>query len=143
MAERRTAERQHPAGRPGGRACRRLLAHLELQGRNESDLPRRVAEYYLGLHRLLDAHVEPIVLYVGKEPLRMPALFATPRMHFEFQLLDIREIDGEPLLASDDLGDNIMATLTQVDLERGSAALSSRQRGWRAGSGSINWLSLC
>jgi hypothetical protein len=39
-------------------------------------------------------------------------------MRYGFQLLDIREVDGEPLLASDDWGDNLLALLTQVDEER-------------------------
>jgi hypothetical protein len=50
--------------------------------------------------------------------MRMRPVFETPGMQYEFQLLDIREVDGEPLLASDDWRDNLLALLTQVDQER-------------------------
>jgi len=43
-------------------------------------------------------------------------------MRCEFQLLDIREVDGEPLLVSDDWGDNLLALLTTISrLSRYSA----------------------
>ena len=72
-------------------------------------MARRQVEYYLGFHRLLGVHVEQIVLYVGPEPLRMQPVFETPTMRYEYQSLDIREVDGEPLLASEDWGDNLLA----------------------------------
>ena len=59
-----------------------------------------------------------VVLYVGREPLRMAPRFQTPSMLFEYRLLDIREFDGEPLVESDDLGDNMLALLTGFDPER-------------------------
>jgi hypothetical protein len=94
------------------------LRDVEVQVKNDPVMARRQAEYYLGFHRLLGEHVEQIVLYVGPEPLRMQPVFETPAMRYEFQLLDIRDVDGEPLLASDDWGDNLLALLTQVDQER-------------------------
>jgi hypothetical protein len=92
--------------------------HLELEARNTVTLGRRVAEYHLGFLGRLGVPVEMVVLYVGKEPLRMKGEFRTPWMRFRYRLLDIREFDGEPLLASDDLGDNMLALLTRLDQER-------------------------
>ena len=77
--------------------------------KNDPITARRQAEYYLGFHRLLGEHVEQIVLYIWREPMRMRPVFETPGMRYEFQLLDIREVDGEPLLASDDWRDNLLA----------------------------------
>lgn len=94
------------------------LRHIEIQKRNDPDLGRRQAEYYLGFHRLLGEHVTQVVLYVGREPLRMAPRWQTPSLQFEFTILDIREFDGEPLLASEDWGDNILALLTRMDPER-------------------------
>jgi hypothetical protein len=94
------------------------LRHVEVQVKNDPVMARRQAEYYLGFHRLLGEHVEQVVLYVGPEPLCMRPVFETPTMRYEFQLLDIREVDGEPLLASDDWGDNLLALLTRVEQER-------------------------
>ena len=54
-----------------------------------------------------------IVLYVGQEPLRMAAELVGPRLSFGYDLTDIRDIDGEALLASDQVGDNVIAVLTR------------------------------
>ena len=94
------------------------LRHVELQKKNEADIGRRQAEYYVGFHRLLNEHVEQILLYVGREPLRMSPVWETPSMRHKFIILDIRDFDGEPLVASEDWGDNILALLTRVDQER-------------------------
>jgi hypothetical protein len=96
----------------------RSLRHVELQAKNEADMARRQAEYYLGFHRLLEEHVEQVVLYIGQEPLTMRPVFETPSMRYEFQLLDMHEVDGEPLVESDDWGDNLLALLTPVAQER-------------------------
>ncbi len=94
------------------------LRHVEMESKNDSGFARRAAEYYLGFHRLLGEHVDQIVLYVGREPLRMKPVFETPSMRYEFEILDLRTFDGEPLLASEDWGDNLLALLTPVDQER-------------------------
>ena len=94
------------------------LRHVEVQAKNEPDIGRRQAEYYLGFHRLLNQHVEQVLLYVGREPLRMTPLFKTPVMQYQFELLDMSSVDGEPLLASDDWGDNLLALLTPLGQER-------------------------
>jgi len=94
------------------------LRHVEAQATNEPEMERRQAEYYLGFHRLLKEHVEQVVLYVGREPLKMRPVFETPSMRYEFQLLDMHEVDGEPLVRSDDWGDNLLALLTPIEQER-------------------------
>ena len=76
------------------------LRHVELQKKNEADIGRRQAEYYVGFHRLLTP------------------VWETPSMRHKFIILDIRDFDGEPLVASEDWGDNILALLTRVDQER-------------------------
>ena len=45
-------------------------------------------------------------------------VFETPSMRFEFRILDLKTWDGEPLLASEDWGDNVLALLTPVEQER-------------------------
>jgi hypothetical protein len=94
------------------------LRHVEVQAKNDPDMGRRLAEYHLGFLRLLGQHVEQVVLYVGREPLRMSPVFETPSMRYAFRLLDMREVDGEPLVASEDWGDNLLALLTSVEQER-------------------------
>lgn len=93
------------------------LHHLELESTNNAAMPRRIAEYYLALHRALNEDVEMNVLYVGKEPLRNVGEFRTRSMDFRFRLIDMSEMDGLPLLESEDLGDNMLALLTRCDRE--------------------------
>ena len=94
------------------------LRHVEVESKCPADMARREAEYYLGLHRRFDEHVEQVVLYVGNEPVRVPVLFLTPTMKFEFRLIDIRDFEGEPLVQSADLTDNMLALLTRANQER-------------------------
>jgi len=95
------------------------LRHLELEARNTANLGLRVADYHhLGFYRKLGEQVEMVVLYVGNRPLRMKGEFKTSSLGFRFRLLDIRDFDGGPLLASEDLGDHMLALLTRYDQER-------------------------
>jgi len=94
------------------------LRHVELETRNRPDTGRRAAEYYLGFHRLLNEEVEQVILFASRDELTMPPVFETGCMRYEFRILDLKSLDGEPLLASDDWGDNILALLTPVERER-------------------------
>ena len=94
------------------------LRHVEIETSNDSSMARRKAEYYLGFWRLLDEHVEQVLLYAGQRPLTISPVFETPCMRYEFRILDLKTWDGEPLLASEDWGDNVLALLTAVEQER-------------------------
>src|ERR1700733_943585 len=48
------------------------LVHLELQTTNDAAMPLRMAEYSLGVYRLLGRFPRQVVLYVGEPRLRMP-----------------------------------------------------------------------
>jgi hypothetical protein len=55
-----------------------------------------------------------LVLYVGEAPLRMKDNVESPGVSVRFHLVDIRDLDGERLLASANLGDNVLAVLTRL-----------------------------
>ena len=94
------------------------LRHVEIETRNRADTPRRAAEYYLGFLRLLNEDVQQVILFASRDELTMPPFFETRWTRYQFRILDIKSLDGEPLLASDDWGDNILALLTRVEQER-------------------------
>ena len=94
------------------------LRNVELQSYNDPELPRRKAEYYLGFWRLIGEHVDQIVLFVSPQKLTMPPTLKTKSMTYKFRILDVKTLDGEPLLASEDWGDNFLALLTPVEQER-------------------------
>jgi predicted transposase/invertase (TIGR01784 family) len=102
------------------------LRHVELQSRNDPEMGFRELDYYVGFRRLLKEHVEQIVLYAGREPLNMTPAFESPSTEHRFRILDLREMDGEDLLLSDDWGDNALALLTQANRERVIQAVEKR-----------------
>jgi len=90
------------------------LVHIELQARNEKDFALRMAEYLFGIGRQYGRLPRQVVLYVGQSPLRMKDRVEGPDVSVRFHLVDIRDLDGEQLLASTNIGDNILAVLTRL-----------------------------
>ena len=90
------------------------LVHIELQSSNDPKMPLRMAEYCLRVLRLFDRFPHQVLVYVGEPPLRMQAELRGPALSYSYRLVDIRELDGERLLASPRLGDNIVAILTRL-----------------------------
>jgi hypothetical protein len=94
------------------------LVHIELQSRNEKDFPLRMAEYLFGIGRQYGRLPRQVVLYVGEAPLRMKNRIESPDVSVRFRLVDIRDLDGEQLLASTNIGDNVLAVLTRLGEQR-------------------------
>jgi predicted transposase YdaD len=90
------------------------LVHIELQSKNEKDLPWRMAEYLFGIGRQYGRLPRQIVLYVGEAPMRMKDRVESPDVSVRFHIFDIRDLDGERLLASTNMGDNVLALLTRT-----------------------------
>jgi hypothetical protein len=97
-----------------GESPDRELIHIELQSRNEKDFPMRMGEYSFAVGLRYGRLPRQVALYVGVEPLRMKNEIAGLDGAFRFYLVDIRDLDGELLLASDSPGDNVIAILTQL-----------------------------
>ena len=90
------------------------LLHLELQSGNDAEMPLRMAEYALGVYRRFGQFPRQIVLYVGEPRLRMrPGLTGT-RFSFTYELRDLRDLDGDVLLGSEEVGDNVLAVLANL-----------------------------
>jgi len=90
------------------------LVHLELQSGNEAAMALRMAEYHLRVYRLYGKFPRQVVLYVGEAPLRMPSELRGPDVWFRYRLIDARELDGDRLLESEDVGDNVIAILARL-----------------------------
>lgn len=87
------------------------LVHVELQSSNDPSMPLRMAEYCLGVYRLTGRLPRQVVLYVGESRLAMENSLRGPGVWFAYRLFDIRELDGQLLLESDAVGDNLIAIL--------------------------------
>src|ERR1022692_3618335 len=90
------------------------LVHIELQSRNEKDFPLRMAEYLFGIGLRYGRLPRHVVLYVGEAPLRMKDRVEGLDVSVRFHLVDVRDLDGEELLASAHVGDNVLAVLTRL-----------------------------
>jgi hypothetical protein len=90
------------------------LVHIELQSTNEPDMPLRMAEYCLRVRRNFRKFPQQILVYLGEAPLTMRSELSGPRLSYSYQIVDIRDLDGERLLASPEVGDNIVAILTRL-----------------------------
>src|SRR5437867_8538116 len=103
-----------------GEAIDGSLVHLELQSGNDPGMPLRMAEYCLGVFRLYGKFPRQILLYVGKAPLRMDSQLRSPDLWYRYRAVDVRDLDGDRLLESEDIGDNIIAILARVRDDKGA-----------------------
>jgi predicted transposase YdaD len=73
-----------------------------------------MAEYAIRIYRKLGRYPKQIVLYVGEAPMRMSTSVREPEFTYQYKLVDIRDIDGDLLLASGHISDNLLAILTNL-----------------------------
>jgi hypothetical protein len=90
------------------------LVHIELQSGNDAAMPLRMAEYCLGVYRLLGKLPRQVLLYVGEASLRMESEIRSADLFFRYRMIDIRDVDGDRLLESEETGDNIIAILARL-----------------------------
>src|SRR5450432_2717808 len=97
-----------------GETADKGLVHLELQSGHDPDMPLRMAEYCLGVFRLFERFPRQVLLYVGEAPLRMTTRLRGGGLSFEYEAVDIRSLDGDRLLESEEVGDNVIAILAHL-----------------------------
>ncbi|MFN7998408.1 MAG: DUF4351 domain-containing protein [Bryobacteraceae bacterium] len=90
------------------------LVHLELQSGNDATMPLRMAEYCLGVFRLFGRFPRQVLLYVGEAPLRMETELRGDDVWFRYRAVDIRDLDGDRLLESQEVGDTVIAILARL-----------------------------
>jgi predicted transposase YdaD len=90
------------------------LLHIELQSSNDPRMSLRMAEYCLRVLRLFGKFPRQVLVYVDQAPLKMEAELNGPGLRYSYRLVDIRELDGERLLESPVIGDNIVAVLARL-----------------------------
>jgi predicted transposase YdaD len=90
------------------------LVHVELQSSNDAAMPLRMAEYCLGVYRLFGRFPRHVVLYVGEQQLGMASKLSGPDVLFQYRVIDIRTLNGDRLLESEEVGDNVIAILARL-----------------------------
>jgi predicted transposase YdaD len=105
---------QNPRADLLGETADGSLVHVELQSGNEATMALRMAEYCLGVLRLFGKFPRQAVLYVGEAPLGMDSELLGPDVSFRYRMIDIRDLDGDHLLESEETGDNVIAILARL-----------------------------
>ena len=90
------------------------LVHIELQSSNDANMALRMLEYSVRVCRRFGRFPRQILVYVGEPAMRMSSAIEGERLRFSYDAIDIRDLDGEPLLASPHLSDNVIAILTRL-----------------------------
>lgn len=96
------------------------ISYLEIDSQNEAELPREMCFKFMQVQdRFRGKKVNPVLLYIGRGPMRHESPYAEERIDFRYELFDIREFEARLLLDSPDLEDNMLALLTaDADKER-------------------------
>jgi hypothetical protein len=97
-----------------------MLIQIDLQSGADNTMALRMAEYSLAIYRLRKKFPRQIVLYVGEAPLKMENTLLGPDLQFRYRLVDVRDLDGERLRQSPQMGDNVIAILTRLRDQRGA-----------------------
>jgi len=90
------------------------LVHLELQSSNDANMALRMAEYAFGIYRSYGSFARQILVYVGERSFQMAAELKGPGVSFRYEVIDFRTLDGEGLLRSDEVSDNVIAILARL-----------------------------
>jgi hypothetical protein len=104
----------------------RFIAHLEWQSSNDPKMALRMAMYDLMLHQTYGMDVLGMVFYVGMDKLDMKSDLSFFGFHYHCQVVDVRNLNHEIFLDSDDPGELILAIL--AGNETGSQKLTIIKR---------------
>ncbi len=105
-----------------GESWDRQLFEIEFESGNDPLMPLRMGAYLFAVALRYGRFPVQVVLYVGEKPMRMKSGIEGPGYSFSYHLIDIRDLDGEALLASENVGDNIVSILTKLGSEPGAVA---------------------
>jgi predicted transposase YdaD len=87
------------------------LVHIEIQSGNDARMALRMAEYGLLIYDQHAKFPQQVVLYFGDEPMRMPAELIFSDFTYRYRLVDVRELDGDWLIESEAISDNMVGVL--------------------------------
>jgi hypothetical protein len=88
-----------------------FLLHLEWQSKNDKNMPYRMAEYAVMLHRKYRLPVEQFVIYTGNGNLRMKRTINHKHLKFRFHIIVLKDVDYRIFLQVENPGLNVIAIL--------------------------------
>ena len=97
---------------------RHLLGHVEIQTTKDPEMSNRMLARYVAIwswtnkrRKFADAHIRQTVVYVGSARWKPTTRIDEFNLRFSHGFIDARDLDPEPLIDSDNLGDVAFAVL--------------------------------
>lgn len=90
------------------------IVHLEFMSENQKLFELRMAGYYVEIYQAWARHPHQVLVYVGRAKLRMAGHFKSPTLSFKFRVVDLRELNGQRFLESDEVADQILSLLMRI-----------------------------
>ncbi len=88
------------------------LLHIEIQNNNDTRMPHRMLRYYNDIRLSgFEEILRQYLIYIGKERLTMPDGIDELGVRYQYQILDMRQIDCESLLQQDSPDALVLAIL--------------------------------
>ncbi|MBF0592564.1 MAG: Rpn family recombination-promoting nuclease/putative transposase [Nitrospirae bacterium] len=91
------------------------IVQIELQSTNDNAMLKRMYLYSAFIYNQYDRLPIQFVLYVGNKPLNMETNMEFGLIKYAYKLIDMRNVDGNQLIDSDDPDDNVLAILCKID----------------------------
>ncbi len=104
------------------------LHHVEFQSTNEAGFAWRMLSYLTYFRQAYAQRVHQLVLYTGKQLIRLQACIEEPRLSYSFPVIDLREMEAAPLLESEDWVDNLLALAAKGDVGEALGVVLRRVR---------------
>ncbi len=98
----------------------RRLIGIEIESQRRPRLGFHIGEYQYSTAVRYGRMPRQIVLYIGRSTKPLPNRFEDEYNRLEWRVVDIRDLDGEALLASPILGDNVASVLTRLGSQAGT-----------------------
>ena len=101
------------------------ILHVEIQNDNKADVPLRMLRYYSDLAlEHIGEEIKQYLLYIGKAPLSIPDHMQATGWRYCYNLLDMRSLDSERFLTSDNPDALVLAILCNLKGQPAKAVVS-------------------
>ena len=92
-----------------------FVLHLEFQTADDDEMIHRMLEYFAILYRLYKIPVVQYVFYLGEKSTKMVSGYSSPKMNFEYELIQVKDIPFELFMTSDKPEEIIFGILSNID----------------------------
>ena len=90
------------------------ILHMEIQSHNDPEMPERMAEYYLLLHRIYGLPVHQYVIYIGEGLADMPNTLDLPRLRFDYTIISFSTLPFNLFMESENAEIQLLALLSDL-----------------------------